>query len=199
MGGSDYVQAGNRIGKDGISSITWQSSCGIDVVDYTKADQAIIAAILTSSAHTPPLTSFQLRWRNFTDNPSGSFIAFTTSGELQRGVSAGCISNTDPVADPSACAGTVDASEEVENESPLQSASLSCAKNNYIELQFCVDFSNALDGKEYEFELYDMTEGASCGTLAATITVYSEPPAEADEIISKLNENVNQMINNGLN
>ena len=70
----------------------------------------------------------------------------------------------------------MDASEEVENENPLQTANLSCAKNNFIETQWCVDMSNAIDGKLYDFELYDATEGASCGTLAANIKTWAEAP-----------------------
>lgn len=172
MGGSDYSTDSSRIGKDGAVSISWQGNCDIDITNYVKNDKAIIAATLTSAAHTPPSQSFQLRFRNFTDSPGGAFSTLITgSGALRAAASAGCISNTDPVGSASGCAGgSVDASEEVENESPLQTASLSCVKNNYIETQWCVDFSNASGEKEYEFEIYDATAGASCGVLLATVT-----------------------------
>ncbi len=200
-GGSDYALnpvANTRIGEDGAGSITWNVACQIDEVDWVKTVQAIISVDCLSGAHSPGSESFQLRWRNLTD--AGSFATLTTSGELRRGISAGAINNTDPVGDPQNCpSGTIDASEEVENESPLQSASLSASQNDLIETQWCGDMSNALDGKEYEFDLYSQTEGASVGVCTPTITIFEEAPAEADEKISKLNENLNGPINNGLN
>lgn len=201
MGAPEYVTNGTRIGVDGAGSITWNVACDVSEVDWDKADKAIISVDCVSDTHTPPANSFQLRWRNYTDSPGGAFATLVTgSGELRAGTSAGAISNTDPVGDPQNCpSDVIDASEESENESPLQSASLSASQNDQIETQWCVDFSNALDGKEYEFELYNATETESCGACVPTITTYIEAPAEADEIISKLNENINKMINNGLN
>ena len=115
MGGSDYSVAGSRVGKDGAVSISWQGACDVEIVDYTRSDQAIIAVTITSAAHTPPSQSFQLRWRPV----GGSFLPFLSTGTLRGGISAGCITNTDPVGSASGCAGgSVDASEEVENESP---------------------------------------------------------------------------------
>lgn len=174
MGGSDYTVSDSRIGQDAVSNIIWRGNCGLDVLDWVKTNKAIIAASITSSAHAPASESFQLRWRNLTD--AGSFATLTTSGELRRGISAGCITNTDTVGDPSLCPFDIpDDSEEVENESPLQTASMSCAKENYIFTQWCVDFSFALDTKEYEFEIYSQTESASCGVCPSTITTETIP------------------------
>jgi len=190
MAGSDYTVSSSRVGKDGVSSISWQAACDIDVVDYDKTNRAIISAICTSSAHAPGAESFKLRWRNKTDG--GSFADLTTSeGELRQGTSLGCITNTDPVGDTSGCAGgTVDASEEVEDESPLQTVSLSCGKDNFIETQWCVYFAIALDDKEYEFELYSAIKGVSCGTLAATITTYIEVVGWSHKIQGVANANI---------
>lgn len=202
MGGApEYATNGTRIGVDGAGSITWNVACDVGEIDWDKADQAIISVDCQSGTHTPPSASLQLRWRNLTDSPGGAFNTLVTgSGELRAGTSAGAISNTDAVGDPQNCpSDVIDASEEVENESPLQSASLSASQNDQIETQYCVDMSNALDGKEYQFELYNATETESCGTCIPTITIFEEAPAEADEIISKLNENLNGPINNGLN
>lgn len=171
MAGSDYVVTDARIGTDGASSITWQEICGDPTIDWDTAVKAIIAVFCNSSAHTPDAEAFKLRWRNLTDNPSGSFVDLTDTGELQRGASGGAITNADPVGDGAGCETPIDDSEEVENESPLLSASLVATQNDYIETQWCVDFSSALAGKEYQFELYSNTAGASCGTVTPTITV----------------------------
>lgn len=176
-GGPEYATNGTRIGIDGAGSISWQAACDNDVIDWDKADKAIISVNCTSSTHTPPSASLQLRWQNNTDAPMSPFVPFTTSGELLRGISAGCITNTDPVGDIQNCpSDVIDASEEIENESPLQSASLSASQNDQIEVQFCIDFSNAHDGDEYEFEIYNVTEAESCGACIPKITVYIEPP-----------------------
>lgn len=171
MSGSDYVLSDERIGLDGASSITWQAICGTSVIDWVKTNIAIIAAFCTSSSHTPASEAFKLQWRNLTD--AGSFVDLTTSGELQRGVSAGAITNGDAVGGGAGCESVIDDSEEVENESPLLTASLTGTQNDHIETQWAVDFSNALALKEYEFRLWSDTEGASTGTLTATITVAS--------------------------
>jgi len=171
---SDYTLDGGRVGLDGASSITWQEVCDTSVVDWVKTNKAIIAATCYSESHSPASESFKLRWRNATDG--GSFADLVTgSGELRAGASAGCITNTDPVGDECGCATySVTDSEEVENETPLQTASLAATgKDTNIETQWCVDFSNALDGKEYEFELYSVTDGSSLGTLSCSVTTQS--------------------------
>jgi hypothetical protein len=170
VAGSSYDYNNARIGIDGAVSISWQAVCGTSVIDWDKSDKAIIAVFVTDDSHNPPLEAFKLRWKNLTDG--GSFADLTTSGELQRGASAGCISNGDPVGSSAGCQ-TADADEEVENESPLLSGSLECNQNGYIETQWCVDFSSALDGKEYQFEIYSNTESAAIGTLTPTITTIS--------------------------
>lgn len=168
MGDSDYDLSNSRGGNDGASSISWLAACDINLADYVKTNKAIIAFLLTSTAHTPNPESFKIQWRN-TDG--GTFADLITgSGELRAGVSAGCITNTDPVGSGSGCGGTIDASEELENESPLQSASLAASQNDYIELQACVDFSNALDGNIYEFQVYSVSASAVCDGTSVTVT-----------------------------
>lgn len=167
MAGSDFSFDSARIGQDGASSITWQAVCGTSVADWVKTNKAIISVFITSASHTPASEALKLRWKNLTDG--GSFADLTTSGELQRGVSAGCITNADPVGSSAGCQ-TADNDEEVENETPLLSGSLTCNQNGFIETQWCVDFANALDNKQYQFEIYSETETAAIGTLTVTIT-----------------------------
>ena len=179
MAGSDYDIDGGRIGIDGASSIGWVAACNTSSIAWNKANQAIIAANALSDSHTPASESFKLQWRNKSD--SGTFADLVTgSGELRAGTSAGCITNGDAVASQDGCGtGTMSNSEEVENETPLQTASIAGTQNNHIETQWCVDFNNALDGKEYEFQLYSVTESASSGVFTGpTITTYIEASAE---------------------
>jgi hypothetical protein len=185
LAGSDYSVTNNRVGLDGVSSITWQIACDGDPPDITgwdTANKAIISVFFQSTVHNPDPESFNPRWRNVTD--SGSFATLVTgSGELRAGTSAGAITNGDPVGGSAGCQTTED-DEEVENESPLLSKSFDMSQNAYGEIQFCVDFSNALTGKEYEFELYSNSAGASCGTLSITITTAA--PSGSSEHDSQL-------------
>ena len=170
MAGSDYVNDGARIGKDGASTITWQAVCDGSVIDWLKADEVIFSANAVSGAHAPDPESFKLQWRNVSDG--GTFADLVTgSGELRAGTSAGCITNTDPVGSQDGCGtGTMSDSEEVENESPLQTASLTGTTDDHIEMQFCVDFINALDEKQYEFQLYSVTASIALGAFTPKIT-----------------------------
>ena len=176
---SDYDVRNFRIGKDGASSIAWQAACDTNVTDYIKADQAIISVFIGSSSHTPATEQFKLQWKDTTD--TGSFADVTSSGEIIRGISAGAISNTDPVGGTAGCASPVNDSEEVENESPLQTGDINAVvKNEFAELQFCIDLSNADDGHIYDFQLYSVTESSAmeaCGQitiLAGAQTAYKD-------------------------
>lgn len=158
-----------RLGEDGVS-ITWNVACDTNITGYDKTTQIIVSAWFRSTDHSPSNITLKLRWRNVTDG--GSFADLVTgSGELRAGTSSGAITNGDQVSASSGCDDAVGGDEEIENESPLLSGTFSGhGKNDHIETQWCVDFSNALDGKEYEFELYNNTGGSSIGTLPATIT-----------------------------
>lgn len=170
MAGSDYISSNIRFGLDGASSITWQAACDVSISDWALEDLLIVAAFGQAGAHASDPESFQLRWRNKTDNPTGSFATLVTgSGELRAGASAGAITNTDPIGASAGCQ-TTTADEEIENESPLQSGTIDTGNAEYFETQWCIDFSNALNNKEYEFELYSVTAGASIGNLTYTVT-----------------------------
>ena len=114
---TDYSEDGSRVGLDG-GSISWQAACETSVTDWVKTNQVIFSAQANSSSHTPASESFRLQWRNVSD--SGTFADLVTgSGELRAGVSAGAITNTDPIGSGDGCGtGTPALGEEVENESP---------------------------------------------------------------------------------
>ena len=158
-----------RFGLDGVSSISWLESCNVSTTGLNKNQKVVISAFCSSSDHTPGTTSLYLQWRNQTDNPTGTFATFQSdTGELRAAASAGVLTNGSTISNSAGCQ-TSSYSEEIENESPLLSQSFSPAKSEYIETQWCIDFSNALDNKVYEFELYSSTLG-SLGISTATIT-----------------------------
>ena len=160
-----------RFGQDGASSVSWSAACNTSKTGWDKSNKLIVSAYVTTNDHSPGSKSMKLRWRNKTDNPSGSFADFVTgSGELRAGASAGALSNGTTVTTAAGCRPAA-YSEEMENESPLQSQSFSPAKSDYIEMQWCIDMSNAHDADEYEFELWDVTGSASLGISSYTVTI----------------------------
>jgi len=181
VAGSDYSLTNERIGIDGAVSITWQGACDhAGLTDWSVDDQAIVSIYVQSISHTPATRSFQLRWRNKTD--SGTFATLSlVTGEVRSGVSAGCIANGDPVGGSAGCQ-TTESDEEVENETPLQSVSFSPSQNAYIEVQYCLDFSNALAGKEYEFEVHD--GGDQVGVVTPTITTAAGAATNSVDLLS---------------
>ena len=195
MGAPEYITNGTRIGVDGAAVITWNEACDVSVVNWLETNQAIISVDCVSSSHTPPSDSFKLRWRV----QGGAFADLTGAGALRAGTSAGCISNTDPVGDPQNCpADTIDASEEVENESPLQSASLQATQNDQIETQWCVDMSNAVYTKVYEFELFNVDDGESCGICTPTITIRADPVGPGESVKREIGRGILEGIGLGL-
>jgi hypothetical protein len=175
-----------RFGADGGASVSWDEACDVSSVDWDTAVKLIVSASLHSSDHTPGSKSLKLRWRNKTDNPTGSFADLVTgSGELRAAASAGALSNTTTPVTTAAGCDTTALDEEVENESPLQSGTFSPEKNAIIETQWCIDVSNA-DSDEYEFEIFNVTDDESNGAFAYTVTVAAAAPdaCTADDITS---------------
>ncbi|KKN86544.1 hypothetical protein LCGC14_0267200 [marine sediment metagenome] len=172
MTASDYDSEGGRIAKDHATTMTWEAACGVDVTGWVKTNKLILSYGIVSTKHTPTAASFTLQWRNVTD--AGSFTNLVSgSGELRTGVSAGLLVNNDPIGDSAGCeSGTLDSeSHEIDTESPYTTASVTGTQNNGIEFQFLIDMSNALDNKQYEFRLYDETQGSALSTtLAAQVT-----------------------------
>ena len=170
---TDYEVDGSRIGVDGAGAVSWSAVCDTPVAGWNEGNQLIISISATSSSHTPGTESFQIRWRV----SGGSFAAITDAGALRNGLSAGYLSNVDPVGSGAGCQGAaIGGSEETENESPQQTAGLSAGtKNDSVEVQACIDMSNAVYSAVYEFELYSITETETCGQALATITIRANP------------------------
>ncbi|MGW8178094.1 MAG: hypothetical protein ACWGQW_04775 [bacterium] len=141
-----------------------------DIADFTIGDEFVICFQLDEAAGPWNSITYRCRWRNVTD--LGSFAQLTSSGELTVGSSTSLVNggtySTQRCANvPSGS--TWDNGNEVEGTS--DSASISVADEHYFEVCYAVSSVNAVGNKQYEFEIYDQSNGASVGTAAAAITM----------------------------
>ena len=151
-----------------------------DVIDWVKTDE-IILAIQIGTSKGPIARSYKLRWRNVSD--SGSFVDVAHSGgevewaldsetNLADGTTLGsgnklCSATPEPT--------WQDGLESAEDNLLPDSGTYSLADEYYTELQWALSLDNALSNKQYEFELYDVTESTVIGTCLAQITTESPP------------------------
>lgn len=160
-----------------------QAAEDADVTGWAKANDFIICAMVETTAHGGATLTVQLRWRNVTD--SGSFAALSGSGELTWSgatdlVNGNTVASGEEVCTPFSSTTRVDG---VEREG-ANDVSTTLAQNEYCEHQFAIDASGGLDGKQYEFEIYDVTSGVAVGTCLAQITTLT---ADVNALASVVN------------
>jgi hypothetical protein len=160
--------------------------CDTDRVDQSGADDTgvtdwvigtdfIVCVNINSGGKDTEAAQYKLRWRNVTD--SGSYADLGAAGELTYNSSTVLVQGTDIAEGTRRCSSqggdAWQAGEEVEGASLCDSIDL--ADEYETEIHFGVDCDNALAGKEYAFELYDTTNGASKGNTegGATLTIAS--------------------------
>jgi len=165
MGGSPFALSGSRIAN---ATRTWQAAEDAGVVDWVKTNDFIFAIAAESGAHAAAVGTLQIRWRNKTDE--GSFAVLSGSGELTWSGVTDLVNDNAVTSGEAGCTGTGTWVDGVEREG-ANDVTTDLAKAQWTEHQWAVDCSGAHDGDEYEFELYDATEGAAVGTCAATITM----------------------------
>lgn len=176
MGGVYYVIiSGSRIADD---AEAYQAVCDANVPSWTKTDDFILV-VQFGTSKGPIARAYKLMWRNVTDG--GSFADVTGSGEITFNATTSLIDD-DPFTPNTGCtADEPDPQNGLENEGDNilpNSGTYSLADDYYTEFAFALDCSNAIDGKEYAFQLYDVTESAIIGVAGATITMWAEPSAE---------------------
>lgn len=177
MSGSAFDLTGSRLQN---ATRVNQAAEDADVIDWAKADDFILCAMVEALGHSGASGDLQLRWRNVTD--SGSFVALSGSGELTWSADTDLVNGNGVTAGEQVCTpvggtnGATGAEREGEN-----TVNLGLLQDSYAENQWAVDASGGLDGKQYEFEIFDATEGAAVGTCLADITTFIEitgnPPA----------------------
>lgn len=166
MGASDFILTGSRIAN---ATRTWQANEDVDVTGWDKANDFIFAAMVETTKHAGASATLQLRWRNVTD--AGSFAALSGSGELTWSAATDLVNSNAVASGEEGCtpvSGTT-LVDGVEREG-ANGVATAVSQNEYCEHQWAIDASGGLDSKQYEFEIYDTTAGASLGTCLAQIT-----------------------------
>lgn len=142
----------------------------IDVADFNKANEFIVV-FQVDEAIGPWNAQYTLRWRNVTD--AGSFAAIAATGEMAWGTGTALTNGSAITARWCQATGAVGSSwqngEQVEGAATSDAINL--ADEAYTEIAFAVNPASAHDGDQYEFGLYDQTNGAAIGTGAAALTV----------------------------
>lgn len=166
MAGSAFDLTGSRTQN---STRVNQAVEDADVTNWVLTDDVVYCSMVEAVGHGGASGTLQLRWRNVTD--SGTFAALSASGELTWSATTdlangNAVASGEEVCTPTAGVTRVDG---VEREG-ANDVSTTLAQNEYTEHQWAVEFSGSLNGKQYEFEIYDSTAGASLGTCLAQIT-----------------------------
>lgn len=156
-----------------------QAADDTPVTGWTKSDSFIVAFQLDEK-FGPWTAAYKIRWRNVTD--SGSFADLAATGEmkwatdtdLQNG-NAVLIGEKACTADPG---GTWEDGEEIEGDYLTESIALD--DEDYTEIHVAITGADGDDGDQYEFEIYDDSNGAAVGTALASLTLKSlNPPVLA--------------------
>ena len=140
---------------------------------WVKTNDFILATRIYTSKG-PIARAYKLRWRDVTDE--GIFADVTDTGEITCSAVTDLVDGDDLLIEEKLCAAqsgyTWQNGLESEGDNLLpDSGTYSLADEYYTEFQWALDCSNAEDEHEYEFELWDVTEGVSVGTCLATITM----------------------------
>ena len=152
------------------SSIVWQYTLSSV---WTKTDDFILAARIYTSKG-PIARAYKLRWRDVTDE--GVFADVSDTGEITYSAVTDLADDNDLLVEEKLCGVQTDYTWqnglESEGDNILPDAgTYSLADEYYTEFQWALDCSGAEDEHEYEFELWDVTEGVSIGTCLASVTM----------------------------
>jgi hypothetical protein len=150
-----------------------------NVVDWVKANE-IILATLVGTSKGPIARQYRLHWRNVTDGGSFAEVAHS-GGEIEWALNSETVLSDGNSLPPGSflCTATPEPAiqnglENAEDNILPDGTTYSLADEYYTEFQWALSLDNALDGKQYEFELYDVTEGTVIGSILAQITTYIE-------------------------
>jgi hypothetical protein len=185
VGSEDTNPFGITFSPDGAKMYIVGYSNGI-VYQYTmpsnwvKTNDFILATRIYTSKG-PIARAYKLRWRDVTDE--GVFADVLDTGEITYSAVTDLVDGDDLLIEEKLCdeQGTGSRSRssytwqnglESEGDNLLpDSGTYSLADEYYTEFQWALDCNNAEDEHEYEFELWDVTEGVSIGTCLARITM----------------------------
>jgi len=153
-----------------------------DVTGWDKTADFILAIQIGTSKGVPD-RRYKLRWRDVTDE--GAFADVGAAGEISYNAATVLVDGATLGSGNKLCTGTPGEKKRVilqtnwqdgmesegDNELPDSPGLYSLADEYYSEFQWALDCNSAQTGHEYEFELYEITNGVSIGTCLATITM----------------------------
>ena len=141
--------------------------------DWVKTNDFILATRVYTSKG-PIARAYKLRWRDVT--VEGVFADISDTGEITYSAVTDLIDGGDLLLEEKICGAQSGYSWqdglESEGDNLLPDIdTYSLADEYYTEFQWALDCNGAEDEHEYEFELWDVTEGVSIGTCLASITM----------------------------
>ena len=166
-GGGQAILCGIRFAN---ATRTWQALEDIDVTGWVVDTPFIVATGIETDSGVKCADALSLEWRNATDG--GTFAALSGTGELTwSGITDLVNANAVVVGEAGTTAGTGDTwqdgtEHEGSNDANFDSANVA---GRYTEYQYAV--VGGVAGKEYEFRVWDTTDGVSAGTGIGTITM----------------------------
>lgn len=147
-----------------------------DVVDWNKTLQIILATQIGYDGKDTAASAYKLQWRNVTD--SGSFADVSSTGEVKWATSSSSL--VDGTALTSGNAKCTNRTADMTWQNGLESVgdnvlpdagTFDLGSDCYTEFQWALSLADAHSGDQYEFQLYNTTEGAVTGVCLAQITI----------------------------
>ena len=144
-----------------------------------------ILAIRIWGSKGPHVQAFKLRWRKV----GGTFADVGAAGAITYNATTDLIDDNDLLFSEKKCDvqsgyGWQNGKENEGDNILPNVGTYSLADEYYTELQWALSCDDAEGGAEYEFELWDTTEGASLGTCLATIKMSRNKNASGKASIS---------------
>jgi len=159
--------SGSRIAN---ATRVWQATEDVGKTDWDKALDFILATAIETSKG-PLAYAYKLQWRNKTDG--GSFADVGSTGDITYSATTDLVDGDDLLTGEAGCTGDGTWQDGLESEGDNllpDSGTYSLADEYWSELHWALDCSNALDSKEYEFQL--LTTGDNViGVCLATLTI----------------------------
>jgi len=144
----------------------------VDVIDWIGGYDFVVSVGFGSQSGAQSGSRIvQLRWRNKSDG--GDFAALGNTGQLTyNGTTSLVNGNTllEAASGISAIQTTYDTGLGMQREGANDWTYNALSVDEWTACQWAIDTSNILSGKEYEFELYNVTDGVSIGVCLATLT-----------------------------
>jgi len=144
-----------------------QAADDTPVTDWSLSAPFIVVMQLDETAG-PWTATYKIRWRR----TLGTFADLGATGEMKTTTATDLTNGNAVTIGEKACTNTPSGpwqdGEEVEGTGTADSITLQ--DEDYTEVHFAVDPADANDFQEYEFEIYDVTNGAAIGTAEATLT-----------------------------